>query len=110
MADEADNLKNDENFKELADGLLKLLEIGQGTIKLVNDHMFPPLQSHVNYILEHKIKSVYDIEHTLDGLLDCMMWGSGKDEFYRLNNYYATIHKKFSEDYWSIYCDMFSEK
>jgi hypothetical protein len=85
--------------------IINLTEIVCERIK----EMMPIIRKEINSIIINKNDSIKDIERIFDDLLNYINLGYGKDEFEKLNNYYATVHKENSEIYAGFYDEIFDD-
>ena len=63
----------------------------------------PLLEQEINNIIHSKITSQQHIERLLDALLDYGYMGVGKEQFMKLNSYYATFNQEYSDKYKEFY-------
>ncbi len=75
--------QNYEQIIELIDGIRKQIET-----------VMPSVNESIESIINNNITSSVAIEQLLDQLLGYASLGFGKQEFKRLNQYYALINKK----------------
>lgn len=80
-------------------------EIGKMSqrIKRNMERQLPVLNEQIDNLIRNRSKSTKQIEFLLDQLLDYGFLGIGKQEFQKLNNYYATINKKNAQFYHRYY-------
>lgn len=61
------------------------------------------IEKEIDYIIDNDIKSQQEIESILDILIDYSGFGIGKEQFVRLNSYYATFNQEYSDLYNNFY-------
>ncbi len=66
----------------------------------------PTIDTEIDNIIQNKIHSQHHIEQLLDVLLDYGFLGLGKEQFMKLNSYYATFNKKYSDKYFKFYKEL----
>ncbi len=71
--------------------------------KQAEEQALPIFREEINYIITNRIESQNRIEYLLDSLLGYAQMGVGIKEFKRLNRYYSTINKKYSQEYENFY-------
>jgi hypothetical protein len=73
-----------------------------GLKKLVKQE-FVNVRADTEKIIHEKIKDEKYLEHTLDSLLNSILFGVGIKEFHELNDFYFTFNPENAEDYKMIY-------
>lgn len=81
------------------DALVEMVGSFQETMK----RYLPEIRQNINWIIKHKSSDIKLIESHLDTLLSLRDIGLGEDEFYKLNDYYSTVHIENSKTYADYY-------
>jgi hypothetical protein len=96
--------------KQSMDDLVKVLSKHIKKIQSLIDQRLPGINNEIDFIVQNKEQFPRRIEGLLDELLGYLSHGRGKEEFKRLNKYYASIDKEAASDYSRYYRDIMTGK